>query len=53
MHLHLIVPFAAASAVIVRVSVPEPVTVVDTSFVAAVKSILNEPFAPVPPGKLV
>jgi len=44
--LHLIVPFAVASAVIVRVSVSDPVTVVETSFVAAVNSILNEPSPP-------
>ena len=49
MSLHLTVPFASASEVIVRVSVPEPVTVVETSFVAAVNSILNEPFALDPP----
>ena len=49
MSLHLIVPFAAAVELIVRVSDLDPVTVVETSFVVAVNSILNEPSAPDPP----
>ena len=50
MSLHLTVPFASPSETIVRVSVSEPVTVVETSFVDEVNSILNSPGFEVPPG---